>query len=51
VEAIADLVHAKDYTAAHELTGAHDAIQAIFELADRIDDDQRIADAQAQAAS
>ncbi|MDR5879026.1 hypothetical protein [Caballeronia sp. LZ032] len=46
-----DLVHAKDYTAAHELTGAQDAIQAIFELADRIDDDQRIADEQAQAAS
>jgi hypothetical protein len=51
VEAMIDLVHAKDYTAAHELTGAHDVIQALFELAERIDDEQRLADAAAQAAS
>lgn len=32
-----DLVRAKDYTAAHELVGAHDAIQAILTLADDVD--------------
>lgn len=46
-----DLVHAKDYTAAHELSGAHDVIHALFDLADRIDDEQARVDAEAQAAS
>jgi len=32
-----DLVRAKDYQAAHELVGAHDAIQAIRTLADDLD--------------
>lgn len=32
-----DLVRAKDYHAAHELVGAHDAIQAIRTLADDLD--------------
>lgn len=32
-----DLIRVKDYTAAHELVGAHDAIQAIRTLADDLD--------------
>jgi hypothetical protein len=32
-----DLIRVKDYTAAHELVGAHDAIQAIYTLADDLD--------------
>ncbi|WP_156789210.1 MULTISPECIES: hypothetical protein [Burkholderia] len=45
-----DLVHARDYQAAHELVGAHDAIQAIFQLADDVDEAQRGADAAAAEA-
>ncbi|WP_157379890.1 hypothetical protein [Burkholderia ubonensis] len=45
-----DLVHARDYQAGHELVGAHDAIQAIFQLADDLDAAQRDADAQAAEA-
>jgi hypothetical protein len=44
-----DLVRAKDYPAAHELVGVHDAIQAIRTLADDLDAAQ--ADAEAEKAS
>lgn len=47
---LVDLVHARDYQAGHELVGAHDAIQAIFQLADDLDAAQRDADAQAAEA-
>lgn len=43
--AAVDLIHAKDYTAAHELVGAHDAILAVFQLAEDLDAAQRDADA------
>lgn len=43
------LIRAKDYTSAHELVGAHDAIQAIRTLADDLDAAQ--ADAEAEKAS
>lgn len=42
--AAVDLIHVKDYTAAHELIGAHDAIKAIFQLADDLDEEQRDSD-------
>ncbi|HDR9130817.1 TPA: hypothetical protein QDA91_001914 [Burkholderia vietnamiensis] len=45
-----DLVHAKDYQAAHELVGAHDVIQAVFQLADDLDAAQRDEDTQAAEA-
>lgn len=50
LESLLDLIRSKDYTAAHELTGAHDAIQAIFQLADDLDEAQRDA-AQAEEVS
>ncbi|VBI24451.1 Uncharacterised protein [Burkholderia pseudomallei] len=48
---LVDLVHAKDYQAAHELVGAHDAIQAVFQLADDLDAAQRDDDSKAAEAS
>lgn len=32
------LVRARDYTAAHELAGVHEAIQTIRDIADQLDD-------------
>jgi hypothetical protein len=51
VEAVLDLVKVRDYSAAHELAGAHEVIQALFQLAEDIDEEQKDADAAAVAAS
>ena len=40
-----DLIRVKDYTAAHELVGAHDAISALRTLADDLDAAQADAEA------
>ena len=49
VAALLDLVRAKDYTAAHELAGAHDAITAINVLAHNLDEAERDSQAVAEA--
>lgn len=51
VGALVDLVHVKDYSAAHELVGAHDAIAALYQLADDMDEEARESHAQAAQAT
>jgi hypothetical protein len=49
-DAVHALVQAKDYTGCHELTGFHEAIQALRDLADNVDAANEEAAQAAQAA-
>jgi hypothetical protein len=49
-DSVHSLIQAKDYTGAHELTGFHEAILAIRDIADQVDDANDAHAAAAEAA-